>query len=298
MQRFDAARTGTLLPIAPLIAAIRQAANDYANGQIASPERMVVPLKEGGIMLSMPAVTDDIAIHKLVNITPRNAQHGLPTIHGQVIACDARSGEMLFQVDGPTLTAKRTAAVSLLGIQTLSAHPPERIVLIGTGQQAAQHAKAIAELWPEMEITALGRSPQRSQHFVDRIKVHAPRLSVANNIDNADVIIALTTSQSPLYTSAARPERLVIGVGAFTPKMAEIHPDVIHASSVFVDDPHGAKHEAGDLIQAGVDWSTVHSLADALHTPPDLTDPIVFKTVGTAAWDLAACRVIRAQLGN
>jgi len=298
MQRFDAARTGTLLPIAPLIAAVRQAANDYANGQIASPERMVVPLKEGGIMLSMPAVTDDIAIHKLVNITPRNAQYGLPTIHGQVIACDARSGEMLFQVDGPTLTAKRTAAVSLLGIQTFAAHPPERIVLIGTGQQAAQHAKAIAELWPEMEIAVLGRSPQRSQHFVERIKVHTPRLSVANNADNADVIIALTTSQSPVYTSAARPGRLVIGVGAFTPEMAEIHPDVIHASTIFVDDPHGAKHEAGDLIQAGMDWSTVHSLATALHTPLDLTGPIVFKTVGTAAWDLAACRVIRAQLGG
>jgi len=298
MQRFDAARTGTLLPIAPLIAAVRQAANDYANGQIASPERMVVPLKEGGIMLSMPAVTDDIAIHKLVNITPRNAQYGLPTIHGQVIACDARSGEMLFQVDGPTLTAKRTAAVSLLGIQTFAAHPPERIVLIGTGQQVAQHAKAIAELWPEMEIAVLGRSPQRSQHFVERIKVHTPRLSVANNADNADVIIALTTSQSPVYTSAARPGRLVIGVGAFTPEMAEIHPDVIHASTIFVDDPHGAKHEAGDLIQAGMDWSTVHSLATALHTPPDLTGPIVFKTVGTAAWDLAACRVIRAQLGG
>jgi len=298
MQRFDAAHTATLLPIAPLIDAIRQAASDYANGQIASPERMVVPLKEGGIMLSMPAVADDIAIHKLVNITPRNTRCGLPTIHGQVIACNALSGEMLFQIDGPTLTAKRTAAVSLLGIQTFAAHPPKHIVLIGTGQQAAQHALAIASVWPDTEIGVHGRSPQSSQHFVDRLKIYVPRLSVADGHEQADVIITLTTSKTPVYTSPARPQCLVIGVGAFTPEMAEIHQDIIRASTVFVDDPHGAKHEAGDLIQAGVDWSTAHSLADALHAPPDLTGPIVFKTVGTAAWDLAACRIIRTQLGG
>jgi len=297
MQRFDAQHTATLLPITPLIAAIKQAASDYAQGLIASPERMVVPLKEGGIMLSMPAVADDIAIHKLVNITPRNAQHGLPTIHGQVIACDARSGEMLFQVDGPTLTAKRTAAVSLLGIQTFTANSPRRIVLIGTGQQAAHHAQAIAELWPDMEIAVLGRSPQSSQRFVERLKTHAPRLTTAKHTEDAQIIITLTTSKTPVYTAPARARRLVIGVGAFTPEMVEIHPDVIHASTVFVDDPHGAKHEAGDLIQAGIDWTAVQSLADALHSPPDLSGPIVFKTVGTAAWDLAACRVIRAQLG-
>jgi len=298
MQSFDAIHTAALLPIEPLIEAIRQAARDYANGLIASPERMAVPLKEGGIMLSMPAVADDIAIHKLVNITPRNTRHGLPSIHGQVIACDAKSGQMLFQVDGPTLTAKRTAAVSLLGIQTFTACPPKRIVLIGTGQQAAQHAHAIASLWPDTEIGVHGRSPQSSQHFVERLKTHVPRLSAMDNHEDANVIITLTTSKTPVYTAPARPGRLLIGVGAFTPDMAEIHPGIIRASAVFVDDPHGAKHEAGDLLQAGVDWSMVHSLADALYTPPDLAGPIVFKTVGTAAWDLAACRLIHAQLSG
>jgi len=141
------------------------------------------------------------------------------------------------------------------------------------------------------------RTADTARQFVERLKPHAPRLSVAADDDSADVVIALTTSRQAVYTAAARPGRLVIGVGAFTPEMAEIHPDILHASSVFVDDPHGAKQEAGDLIQAGIDWATVGSLAEALRTAPDLTGPIVFKTVGTAAWDLAACRVIRTRLG-
>jgi 1-piperideine-2-carboxylate/1-pyrroline-2-carboxylate reductase [NAD(P)H] len=59
-----------------------------------------------------------------------------------------------------------------------------------------------------------------------------------------------------------------------------------------VDDVEGARHEAGDLIQAGVDWTGVRALGDILagnkarpHGVP------VFKTVGQAAWDLAAARV-------
>jgi 1-piperideine-2-carboxylate/1-pyrroline-2-carboxylate reductase [NAD(P)H] len=63
-----------------------------------------------------------------------------------------------------------------------------------------------------------------------------------------------------------------------------------------VDDPVGAKHEAGDLIQAKVDWTSVFSLANALAGELKTNAPIVFKSVGCAAWDLAACRVARQAL--
>jgi 1-piperideine-2-carboxylate/1-pyrroline-2-carboxylate reductase [NAD(P)H] len=63
-----------------------------------------------------------------------------------------------------------------------------------------------------------------------------------------------------------------------------------------VDDPVGAKHEAGDLIQAGVDWRAVSPLAKALNGEFSTTNPVLFKSVGCAAWDLAACRVARDAL--
>ena len=72
------------------------------------------------------------------------------------------------------------------------------------------------------------------------------------------------------------------------------------ASDVFVDDRAGARHEAGDLIQAGIDWDEVRSLASALGaqatTDTGIKRPVMFKSVGCAAWDLAACRVVRAML--
>lgn len=296
MKIFNAAQTAELLSIPALINALREAVPQYAQGEILSPERMVVPMQEGGVMLSMPATAEDIAVHKLVNVNPRNAKNGLPTIHGQVVACDALSGEMLFQVDGPTVTAKRTAAVTLLAIDTFTQATPARIMVIGDGKQAGNHVEAIAEVYPDADILVRGYSDASTQAFVERLKAVAPRLRVAGAGEDADVVITLTTSKTPVFAAPARAGRLVIGVGAFTPDAAEIHPDVVHASQLFADDPHGAKAEAGDLIQAKVNWNEVGSLASGLSSKPDFTRPILFKSVGTGAWDLAACRLIRAAL--
>ena len=72
------------------------------------------------------------------------------------------------------------------------------------------------------------------------------------------------------------------------------------AYEILVDDPAGAKHEAGDLIQANVDWDRVGSLAGVIERSwigsPD--QPILFKSVGCAAWDLAAARLARHCLSG
>ncbi|HXZ08256.1 MAG TPA: delta(1)-pyrroline-2-carboxylate reductase family protein, partial [Paraburkholderia sp.] len=85
---FDAVETARLTPYASLLEALKTAATDYAAGRIASPERLVVPLNAGGVMLSMPATAPDLAIHKLVSVCASNRERALPTIHGQVMAID------------------------------------------------------------------------------------------------------------------------------------------------------------------------------------------------------------------
>jgi 1-piperideine-2-carboxylate/1-pyrroline-2-carboxylate reductase [NAD(P)H] len=114
------------------------------------------------------------------------------------------------------------------------------------------------------------------------------------------VVITLTTSKQPVYDEVARTDRLVIGVGAFTPAMVEIGARTIAGSALFVDDEAGARHEAGDFIQAGVDWTQVGGIAAVVEKPASLPagKPIVFKSVGCAAWDLAACRVAREALSG
>ena len=299
IRNFDAASTAALLDYRLLVRVLAETVVEYSAGKVVSPERLAIPMQEGGLMLSMPASAHDIAIHKLVNVCPSNAKRQLPTIHGQVIACDAFTGEMLFVLDGPTVTGRRTAAVTALGIQTLHGEPPKEIVIIGTGKQAANHAEALSAIFPEARLYAKGLSKADADDFAARNRAMAPNLTaLADDAipETADVVITLTTSKTPVYTEAARPGRLVIGVGAFTPDAAEISRQTVAGSALVVDDPVGARHEAGDLIQADVDWNAVSPLANALAGEFQTTKPILFKSVGCAAWDLAACRVAAKAL--
>jgi 1-piperideine-2-carboxylate/1-pyrroline-2-carboxylate reductase [NAD(P)H] len=295
---FDAQQTARLLDYTALVPALRAAMGEYAAGRIVSPARLVVPLQGGGVMLSMPSSATDLAIHKLVNVCPANRARQLSTIHGQVSACDAHTGELLFLLDGPTVTGRRTAAVTALGVMTLAGAPPREIVVIGTGQQASNHVEALATLFPAARLLVKGTSAASAQRFVAQHEAVAPNLAALDHETpaSADVVIAVTTSKTPVYDEAARKSRLVIGVGAFTPDAAEIGKRTIAGSVVVLDDPEGAPHEAGDLIQAGFDWDKARTLAQAIERPLDPQAPVFFKSVGCAAWDLAACRVARAAL--
>lgn len=309
-QIFDASATAQRIPYASLVDALKRASLDYAKQRIASPERLVVPLNEGGIMLSMPATAPDLAIHKLVNVCAGNRARELPTIHGQVMAFDADTGETLFILDGPTVTGRRTAAMSMLGVETFAASTPREFLLIGTGTQALNHLEAIGQLYPDARVWVKGSAPARAAAFCAAYGATAGGkvrdLQPLSTGDDApipasiDVVIALTTSKQAVYDETARAGRLVIGVGAFTPAMVEIGAHTLAGSALYVDDPAGAKHEAGDFIQAGVDWATVQGIASVLDqsVPRPAEKPVVFKTVGCAAWDLAACRVAREALSG
>lgn len=306
MQFFDAEATARLTPFPVLVDALAQACLEAARGEIASPARLVVPLNQGGIMLAMPAAARDLAIHKLVTVCPANRGRALPTIHGHVSICDPDTGEALFALDGPTVTGRRTAAVTLLAMRTFLRAAPREILLIGTGTQASHHVRALAAVYPEARVIVRGSALARAQAFCAG---HGNDLDLRVQEGDAipetvDTVITLTTSTAPVYDESARPDRLLVGVGAFTPEMAEIGPRTLQGSALYVDDPAGARHEAGDFIQAGIDWHRVTPLADALATGCAAGAgagsagpmPVVFKSVGCAAWDLAACRVARAAV--
>lgn len=295
----DQAQTAAALPYPELVAAVARAAAEVEASAILSPERLVLPLGQGGVLLSMPATAADIGIHKLVNVQPANAQRGLPTIHGIVTACDAATGRPLCLLDGPEVTGRRTAAVSLLAIQRLLPAAPRTVLLFGTGTQAAHHVQALHALYPDCTLWVKSRSPEAAQAFCEQQRaVHADMRACDGGLpDDFQAVITLTTSTRAIYDEVARPGRLVIGVGAFKPEMAEIGKTTLDGSDLYADNPAGARHEAGDLLQAGIDWARVRSLAFAVQNQPDLSRPIVFKSVGTAAWDLAAARVAIQHLG-
>lgn len=301
----SAADTAALIPFPALVDALRLAVAQAAQGIIACPARQVVPLA-GGVILSMVATAPDIAVHKLITVVPGNSARGLPTISGQVSVLDAATGAIVLTLDGATVTGRRTAALSMLGIATLLGRAPRHVLLVGTGTQALNHAQALSVVYPHAAISIGGRTGASAERFIAE-HLHASGAGPANQgratrrpaaadigamADDIDVVITGTTSKQPVYVHPARAGRLIIAVGAFKPDAAEIAPATVLGSRIYVDDPEGARHEAGDLLQAGADWLQVQGIAQALSAAPMAdSEPVLFKTVGCAAWDLAAARV-------
>jgi 1-piperideine-2-carboxylate/1-pyrroline-2-carboxylate reductase [NAD(P)H] len=314
------AETAASTPHAALVEALRLAALELAQGRIACPPRQAVAMGAGGTLLSMIATSPDVTVHKLVSVLPANAAEGLPTLQGRVDVLDSRTGATLLQLDAATLTGRRTAALSMLGIATLRATAPACVLVIGTGAQALHHVLALRALQPSARIEILGRTHEATERFCAahglqgaHLESHADAPTTANAAyasalhplaraedSRADVVITCTTSRTPVWASPADARRLLVAVGAYRADTAEIAPDTVRASRCVVDEPEGARHEAGDLIAVGIDWSRVRSLAEVLADPrsvPRGEAPILFKTVGCAAWDLAAARVALAALG-
>lgn len=295
---FSREQTAALLDFPSLVDAVAAAAQEFDAGRIISPDRLVVPLGEGGVMLSMPAAAADLGVLKLVNVQPANRKLDLPTIHGMVTVCDGATGRPLCVLDGPELTGRRTAAVTLLAVRRLLPSAPRAILIIGTGVQASHHVEAFTTIYPDAQVWVRGIDAASTEAFCRGfVNPQRKAAALAGALpDEVDVVVTLTTSTEPVYNEPARAGRVVIGVGAFKPEMAEIGKTTLDGSILYADDPAAAKHEAGDLMRAGVDWSRVKTLAALLREAPDLQRPAVFKSVGTAAWDLAAARVAVAKL--
>ena len=305
--------TALCTPYPELVAAVRRAAVELVRGDIASPPRHSVPLGGNGALLSMVAVAPDVAVHKLVGVVPDNPRRGLPTVQGHVDVLEARTASPLLRLDAATLTGRRTAAVTLLGIELLADGPPSCVLVVGTGAQALHHVMALRALHPDARIEILGRTHEATERFCAahhfqgaRVTSHADAPTAASAAyasalhavarvqdSDADVVIACTSSATPVYALPAMPGRLLVAIGAFRPDRAEIDPATVRASRCVVDDLANALGEAGDLLQARVDWNGVQALGDLLAGAQASADtrPALFKTVGSAAWDLAAARV-------
>lgn len=298
MEILDAQETASRLSYTDLVDSIREIMVRRRNGELEAPPRLTPGLPEGGTLLVMPAADEAFAMTKLVTVHPENARHDLPTIQGEVVVMDAKTGVRLGILEGGTVTARRTAALSLLAAQTLAKKPDGPLLILGAGTQAKAHLEAFHEGLGVSKIFIASRTGERAQALAG----HAQSLgievevaaSVAQALDEVSMIVTATTSYEPVLPEYVPADTFVAAVGAFNPKMAELPPALLSKSTVVVDTLEGAKEEAGDLIQAeqvgAFEWEGSVQLEDALFWSNLPDGPIIFKSVGHALWDLAAAR--------
>lgn len=301
--------TAERLPYGPLAEAIADVLQALRAGEASAPERLHLPLEDGGVLLVMPASDRTMAVNKTLTVHVSNGKLGLPVIQAEILAMDAKTGKRLGLLDGQAVTARRTAALSLLAAKRLS--PPSKrepvLLLFGAGVQAQAHLEAFRQELDATKTYIATRSGTSAEKLAKQARAQGldatalPPLADAMEQDlrallaEARYIVMATTSTTPLFSDEAAGavgnDAFIAAVGAFTPAMAELPVGLLAKSKVYVDTLEAAKAEAGDLIRAGQDWSQTMALADALGAPRPEAGPVTFKSVGHALFDLAAARL-------
>lgn len=291
---YDAAETARRTPYPALVQQLRAVLRDPA---VQVPERLVQPLPGGGSLFVMPALDARVAITKLITFTPANAGSGRPAIQGDVVVFDVATGERRLVLDGPTVTARRTAAVSLLAAQLLAPNARGPLLIVGAGAQGRSHLEAFAEGLGVREVMIASRSAQGAQRLADHARALGLQARVTRDADAAladcPLVVTCTPASAVVLRALPRDDAFIAAVGAFTPRMVELDARICtycaQDGTVVVDTPD-AEHEAGDLLQAGLDAGGFAALRDALDARRPVKGPVLFKSCGWAGWDLAAAR--------
>lgn len=297
MKPLSAAETAALLPYPQLAEALERVLRDKAAGVVRAPERLVMPLPGGGTLLLMPAADDEITMVKQVTVHPDQR----PSVRAEVYVMDTRTGERKLVLEGATVTARRTAAVSLLAAQKLAPDPDGPLLIVGAGTQGRSHLEAFRTGLGTKKVYIASRTPEHAE----ALAAYACTLGLDGEIvtdlevalEAASLIVTATTSRTPVLPDKVRGEAFIAAVGTFHPDMAEIPAELVRRSRLFVDSLEGARAEAGDLIQAGVDWGEVRGLETLVLSARGTPRPVLFKSVGHALWDLAAARLAVRVLG-
>src|SRR6478736_2283872 len=178
----DATATAALLPWAALVRAIESTLSDPS---VQVPARLVQPLPGGGSLFVMPAHDAHVAITKLISFTPANAAAGRPTIQGDMVVFDVATGERRLILDGPTVTARRTAAVSLLAAQRLAPVPGGPLLIVGAGAQGRAHLEAFVTVLGVREVLIHSRSASSAQALADAARALGARARVVDDANDA-----------------------------------------------------------------------------------------------------------------
>lgn len=295
----SAAQTAARLPYPALL---EELARLMLDANVQAPPRLVLPLAGGGSLFVMPATDSRVAMTKLITLTPANAGTGRATIQGDVVVFDVASGERRLVLDGPAVTARRTAAVSLLAAQRLAPNLHGPLLIVGAGVQGKAHLEAFAAVLPIREVVIASRSSASAQALAEHARSLGLQARVTDDANAAladcPLAVTCTPANAVVLEALPRTDAFVAAVGAFTPDMAELGAGLCRhfaEQGTLCIDTIDARHEAGDLLLAGIDVSRLMTLADVIRQDRSTASgPVLFKSCGWAGWDLAAARTALA----
>jgi ornithine cyclodeaminase/alanine dehydrogenase-like protein (mu-crystallin family) len=285
-----------LLRLEDLLVVVEQALIDFSTGRVQQPVRSVLAVPQhNGLWALMPAVFDDVMGAKLVTLYKDNASRGIPTHQATIQLFSSRTGEPLAFMDGRLITELRTAAVSAVATRLLAKPEAHVLAILGSGVQAWSHVRALQMVRNFDQIRVWSRTPEHAQRFAQSIGGRATSREEA--VRGADVVVTVSSTREPLVLGEwLNPDAYVNAVGTVGLNQRELD-DVAMAAAVVVESRDSAPSESGDLVHSGA--AIYAELGELLAKKKPLPSRrVVFKSLGIAATDIAAARLVYLRAVN
>jgi len=258
MRWIDREEVAERLTYAVCFPIVREAMIAFSKGETVQLLRSIMPLGEGRMFGVMPGGMGSGKCFgaKLISVYPENFAKGVQSHQGVVVLFDPVSGAPVCMVHAGEITAIRTAAASAVATDALARKDAKRLALLGYGEQAGTHARAISQVRGLEEIVVWGRSAEKARAFAIAmsaelgIRVSAVE-TVKEAVAEADVVCTLTSAAEPILMGEwVRPGTHVNVVGSSFAGPAEVDSELVRRSRFFVDSREGVMAQGAEFLRA------------------------------------------------
>ncbi|MDO9246036.1 MAG: ornithine cyclodeaminase family protein [Phenylobacterium sp.] len=237
---------------------VRAAMIALSSGETRQHLRSIIPLAEGRMFGIMPGALGERAAFgaKLISIFPENFAQGKPSHQGVVILFDPETGAPVCVAHAGEVTAIRTAAASAVATDALARPEATRLAILGYGEQAQTHLRALRHVRPISHVTVWGRSPDRGGAFAARMAAETGLPVVAADdvesaVAQADIICTVSGADEPILKGAwVRPGTHLNLVGSSRAGPVEVDDDLVAASRFIADSREGVLAQGAEFLRA------------------------------------------------
>jgi ornithine cyclodeaminase/alanine dehydrogenase-like protein (mu-crystallin family) len=288
---------------------VRQAMIALSAGETRQHLRSIIPLAEGRMFGIMPGALGERAFFgaKLISVFPGNFAKGIQSHQGVVVLFDPDSGAPVCIAHAGEVTAIRTAAASAVATDVLAPADATRLAILGYGEQAETHLRAMAQVRSLSSVTVWGRSPDLAAAFAVRMASETglsitAALDVQAAVAEADIVCTVSGAVEPILMGAwVRPGTHLNLVGSSRAGPVEVDNDLVVRSRFIADYREGVLLQGAEFLKAKAagligDEHIVAEIGEVLSGKIEgrqSADQItVYKSLGHIVQDLASAQAL------
>jgi len=258
MRFIDRDEVARRLTYPAAIRIVREAMMALSRGETKQLLRSILTLSPGRLYGSMTGALGAQGPFgsKLISAFSENFARGRQSHQGLVLLFDPETGAPVCAVHAGEVTAIRTAAASAVATDALARKDSRTLALLGYGEQAATHLRALREVRPLERVLVWGRSPERAAAFATRMEAEVrlpvrPVSSAREAVAEADIVCTVTGASEPVLLGAwIRPGTHLNLVGSSYLGPVEVDDALVVRSRFIADSREGCLRQGAEFAKA------------------------------------------------